>query len=199
MKKVRTVLATAVLAVASPALAGETYAVDASHASVSFQIRHFMSQVTGRFNSFEGSISIDRENPAASSVQFSIKAESIDTGDEKRDEHLRSADFFDVASHPGITFESTSVKAVGDDSSEVTGNFTMHGVTKTVTLPVKVLGEMKDPWGNQRIGFEVATSLNRKDYGISWNKALDSGGFILGEEVKISINLQAVEKKRRAD
>ena len=133
------------------------------------------------------------------SVTVEIKTTSIDTKDEGRDEHLRSADFFDVANHPGITFESTAVKPVGDDTYEVTGNFTMHGVTKQVTLPVKVLGEMKDPWGDQRIGFEVATTLNRKDYGISWNKALDSGGFILGDEVKVSINLQAVEKKSKAD
>ena len=186
-------------AVASPALAAEDYAIDASHADVSFQVRHLVSQVTGRFNAFEGSIRVDRDNPQASSVQFTIQSESIDTSNEKRDEHLRSADFFDVASHPTITFRSTSMKALGEGRYEVTGDFTMHGVTKTITLPVEVLGEMKDPWGKQRIGFQISTTINRKDYGISYNKVLDQGGLMLGEDVKVSVNLEAVRQEAQAD
>lgn len=189
----------AALAVASPALAAEDYVIDASHADVSFQVRHLVSQVTGRFNAFEGSIRVDRDNPQASSVQFTIQTESIDTSNEKRDEHLRSADFFDVASHPTITFRSTSMKALGEGRYEVTGDFTMHGVTKNITLPVEVLGEMKDPWGNQRIGFQISVTINRKDYGISYNKVLDQGGLMLGEDVKVSINLEAVQQKAKAD
>lgn len=189
----------AALAVASPAVAVEDYAIDASHADVSFQVRHLVSQVSGRFNAFEGSVRIDRERPEASSVEFTIQSESIDTSNEKRDEHLRSADFFDVASHPSITFKSTSMKAVGGERYEVTGDFTMHGVTKSITLPVEVLGEMKDPWGHQRIGFQISATINRKDYGISFNKVLDQGGLMLGEDVKVSVNLEAVRQEAQAD
>jgi len=186
----------AVLALASPALAtAETYSIDANHASVMFQVRHLMSQVTGKFNDIEGTVQIDRDDLAASSVAFTIKTESVDTANERRDGHLKGPDFFDVASHPTISFESTLVKPLGDDTYEVTGDFTMHGVTKTIVLPVKVLGEMKDPWGNQRIGFEISTTLNRKDYGVSYNQVLDQGGLMLGEDVKITINLEAVQAK----
>jgi len=189
----------AALAFAAPAGAGQIYSVDTSHATVLFQVRHFMTQVAGQFQEFEGSIEIDREKPESSSVRFTIDAASIDTSQERRDNHLRSADFFDVATHPKITFVSTSVKPVGDDTYEVTGDFTMRGVTKRITLPVKVLGELKDPWGNQRIGFEIETVLDRKDYGVSWNQTLDQGGVVLGDEVKVSINLEAVQKKEEAD
>lgn len=186
----------AVLALASPAAAAaETFTFDANHASVMFQVRHLMSQVTGKFNAFEGAVQIDREDPKASSVAFTIQTESVDTANERRDGHLKSPDFFDVAGHPTITFESTSVKALGDDAYEVSGNFTMRGVTKAIILPVKFLGEMKDNRGNQRIGFEMSTTLNRKDYGISYNQVLDQGGLMLGEDVKVTINLEAVQAK----
>jgi polyisoprenoid-binding protein YceI len=185
----------AVLALASPAFAAETYNFDPNHASVMFQIRHLMSKVTGKFNAFEGAVQVDRDDPAASSVAFTIKTESIDTANERRDNHLRSPDFFDVASHPTINFESTSVKSLGDDTYEVTGSFTMRGVTKEIVLPVEVLGEMKDHRGNQRIGFEILITINRKDYGVSYNRVLDQGGFLLGDEVKITINLEAIQAK----
>jgi len=197
--KTRYLILVAALAVASPAVAAETYEVDASHANVTFQVRHFMSQVSGRFNTFDGTISIDRAEPEASSVQFTIRAESIDTSNDKRDGHLRSPDFFDVASHPTITFRSTSVRKVDEDSYEVTGDFTMRGVTKSITLPVEVLGEMKDPWGNPRIGFEISTTIDRKDYGVSWNQTLDQGGLVLGDDVKVSVNLEAVQAQASAD
>ena len=193
--KMKFVSLMAVLALAAPAVEAETFNFDANHASVLFQIRHLMSKITGKFNAFEGAVQIDRDHPAASSVTFTIETKSIDTANQRRDDDLRSPNFFDVASHPTITFESTSVKPLGDDNYDVTGSFTMHGVTKTVVLPVKVLGEMKDPWGNQRIGFEISTTLNRKDYGISFNKVLDQGGLMLGEDVTITINLEAVQAK----
>ena len=185
----------AVLALASPAFAAETYNVDPLHSNVMFQIRHLLSKVTGKFNDVQGTVQIDRDDPAASSVTFTIKSESIDTANERRDKHLRSDAFFDVANHPTITFESTTVKPLGDDNYEVTGSFTMRGVTKEIVIPVEVLGEMKDPWGNQRMGFETSITINRKDYGVSFNQVLDQGGLMLGDDVKITINLEAVQAK----
>jgi len=189
----------AAVALATPALAGQTYAIDGSHATVLFQVRHFMTQVAGKFQKFDGQIEINREEPERSTVRFTIDAASVDTNQERRDNHLRSADFFDVENHPKITFASTSVRPAGDETYEVTGDFTMRGVTKRITLPVRVLGELKDPWGNHRIGFAVETTINRKDYGVSWNQTLDQGGLVLGDDVKVSINLEAVQKKEEAD
>jgi polyisoprenoid-binding protein YceI len=133
---------------------------------------------------------MDAKNPAASSVEFHIKATSIDTNNADRDKHLRTADFFDVEKYPEITFKSDSVKPAGKNKYNVTGTLTMHGVSKKVTLPVTFLGEGKDPWGGTRAGFETSTTLNRKDYGIVWNKAVDNGGVLLGDDVKIDINLE---------
>jgi polyisoprenoid-binding protein YceI len=182
MKTRYSVLA-AVLAAASPALAAETYQFDKAHTTVGFQVRH---------------IEVDRAKPESSSVEFTIQAKSIDTNEPKRDAHLRSADFFDVQNQPTISFKSTSVKANGKDSWLVSGNLTMHGVTKPVTLPVAFLGEGKDPWGNEKMGFEVSLTLNRTDYGLNWNKALDTGGFLLGDEVKVEIAVEANKAKAPA-
>jgi polyisoprenoid-binding protein YceI len=178
---------------ALPSLA-DTFAVDPGHSEVSFQIRHLVSQVRGRFNDFSGTVQLDSKNLAASSVDFHIKVTSIDTNVADRDKHLRSADFFDVAKFPEITFKSESIAAAGKDKYNVTGSLTMHGVTKKVTLPVTLGGQVKDPWGNTRAGFEIETTLDRKDYGIVWNKALDAGGAMLGDDVKVAINLETVRK-----
>jgi polyisoprenoid-binding protein YceI len=172
----------------------DTFAVDPGHSEVSFQIRHLVSQVRGRFNDFSGTVQLDAKNLAASSVDFHIKVTSIDTNVADRDKHLRSADFFDVAKFPEITFKSESIAAAGKDKYNVTGSLTMHGVTKKVTLPVTLGGQVKDPWGNTRAGFEIETTLDRKDYGIVWNKALDAGGAMLGDDVKVAINLETVKK-----
>ena len=177
------------------AVAGENFKIDKSHSAADFKIRHMMSNVTGRFADFDGALSIDRARPAASSVEFTINTASIDTGNDNRDKHLRSADFFEVEKFPQITFKSTKVAPAGKDKFDVTGNLTMHGVTKEVTLPVTFLGFAKDPWGNERAGFEIETTLNRKDYGLNWNKALDQGGFLLADEVKVSIAIEAVKQK----
>jgi polyisoprenoid-binding protein YceI len=198
MKTPLAVLA-ALLAVAPPVLAADTYQFDKSHTTVGFQVRHVVTNVGGKFQDFSGTIKVDRVKPESSSVEFTIQAASINTNEPKRDEHLRSADFFDVANQPTITFKSTSVKATGKDAYEVTGNLTMRGVTKAITLPVTFLGEGKDPWGNEKAGFEIATTLNRKDYGISWNKALDQGGFLVGDEVKVQISVEANKVKQTAD
>jgi polyisoprenoid-binding protein YceI len=189
----------AAVALASPALAAETYQFDKSHTTVGFQVRHIFTMLGGKFQDFTGTIHIDRARPESSSVEFTIEAGSIFTNDAKRDEHLKSPDFFDVARHPTITFKSTSLKPVGKDSYEVTGDLTMRGVTRSVTIPVSFLGEGKDPWGNEKIGFETATTLNRKDYGINWNKTLDQGGVLVGDEVKVQISVEANKVKQTAE
>lgn len=189
----------AVLATASPALAADTYQFDKSHTTVGFQVRHIVTNVGGKFQDFSGTIKVDRAKPESSSVELTIQAASINTNEPKRDEHLKSPDFFDVASHPTITFKSMSVKPTGKDVYDVTGNLTLRGVTKQITLPVTFLGEGKDPWGNEKMGFEIATTLNRKDYGISWNKTLDQGGVLVGDEVKVQISVEANKVKQTAE
>lgn len=181
---------------AAPAApATETWTVDKAHSMATFKVRHMMSNVSGNFRDFDANINIDRANPANSSVDFTIQATSIDTGNTNRDEHLRTADFFDVAKFPTIAFKSTSVKAKSKTDFDVTGDLTMHGVTKRVTLPVSFLGFGKDPRGNEKGGFEIDTTLNRKDYGIVWNRAIDEGGLLLGDDVKVSISLEVGKKK----
>ena len=193
MKFIRSILITAL--VATPLLAQtaapEVWGVDKSHSGATFKVRHLMANVTGNFNDLDAVINIDRANPANSSVEFTIQATSIDTGNDNRDKHLRSPDFFDVEKFPTISFKSTSVKAKSKTEFDVTGNLTMHGVTKQVTLPVEFLGFGKDPRGTEKAGFQIETVVNRKDYGIVWNRALDAGGTVLGDEVFISINIEA--------
>jgi polyisoprenoid-binding protein YceI len=196
MKFVRTFLLTALVATPLLAQTTEAWTVDKNHSSATFKIRHMMANVVGSFRDFDGTLNIDRANPANSSVEFTIKSASIDTGSPNRDEHLRSPDFFDVAKHPAITFKSTAVKAKSATEFDVTGDFTMRGVTKRITLPVTFLGFAKTQRG-EKAGFEIETTLNRKDYGIEWNRALDEGGVLLGDDVKISINLE-VDKKAPA-
>ena len=171
----------------------ESYKIDPSHSEVGFTIRHLVSNVRGRFNDFAGTVDMDPKAPQKGSVDFQIKATSIDTANADRDKHLRTADFFDVEKYPEITFKSDSVKPAGKDKYNVTGTLTMHGVSKKVTLPVTYLGEAKDPWGNTRAGFETSVKLNRKDYGIVWNKAVDNGGVLLGDDVNVSINLETIK------
>ena len=195
MTKTRFALLAAALTVASPAFAAETYQFDKAHTTVGFQVRHIFTLVGGRFTDFAGTIQVDRARPESSSVEFTIQAKSIDTDEAKRDEHLRSADFFDVANHPTISFKSTAVRANGQNAWLVAGDLTLHGVTKSLTLPVSLLGEGKDPWGNEKMGFEASTALSRTDYGLTWNKQLEAGGVLLGDEVKIQISIEANKAK----
>ena len=186
----------AVLAAAAlPVLADvETFTFDKGHTLVGFRIRHFVSRVEGRFNKFDGTIWIDRQNPAASKVELTIQADSVDTNNENRDKDLKSENFFDVAKYPTITFKSTKVVAKGSDAYDVTGEFTMHGVTKTITVPVKHTGFMKVPGRSgmgEKAGFEITFPMNRKDYGITWNRTLDAGGAMLSDEVDINIQVEA--------
>jgi polyisoprenoid-binding protein YceI len=185
-------------AVAAPAQAQETYLVDKGHSDVAFQVRHLVSKVSGQFRDFEGTLRVDRAQPEKSSVEFTIQAASIDTNLPDRDTHLRNADFLDAEKHPRITFRSTRVAAKGEGRYEVTGTLTLRGVTREVTLPVQFLGFVKDPWGNEKAGFEATLTVNRKDFGIVWNKALDTGGVVLGDEVKVAFNLETARQKAAA-
>jgi polyisoprenoid-binding protein YceI len=185
-------------AVAVPARAQETYLVDKGHSDVVFQVRHLVSKVSGQFRDYEGSLRLDRAHPEKSAVEFTIQAASIDTNLPDRDAHLRNADFLDAEKHPQIAFRSTRVVAKGSDRYEVTGALSLRGVTREVTLPVQFLGFVKDPWGNDKAGFEATLTVNRKDFGIVWNKALDTGGVVLGDEVKVAFNLETAKKKDAA-
>ncbi len=184
------------LALLAGAVQAETYTVDKAHSEVLFSVRHMgVSKVTGRFNEFTGVVNGEPGKPQEASVEFTIKATSIDTNDAGRDKHLRSADFFDVEKFPEITFKSSKVTAKGQNQYDVTGTLTMHGVAKEVTLPVTLAGPVKDPRGNEKVGFEATAKLNRKDYGISWNRALDAGGVVVSDEVQVTINLEAAKAK----
>jgi len=179
---------------ASLASASEAYTIDSHHSEATFRIRHFMSKVTGKLPGVSGVVNIDKANPAASNVDVTIKTAAIDTGEPDRDKHLRSADFFDAEKYPEITFKSTKVVPSGKkDVYDVTGDFTMHGVTKQITIPVEVLGWQTMKQG-ERVGFSLATTVNRKDYGIIWNRALDQGGTMLGDDVDINVNIEAMKR-----
>jgi polyisoprenoid-binding protein YceI len=181
-------LAFATAASAAPA----TWTIDPNHSEVGFFIRHMFSKVPGNFGKFQGAIVYDPQKPEISSVKVDIDASSINTRNEKRDNHLRSEDFFDVVKFPTLTFVSTKVTASGDNKLKVDGNLTMHGVTKPVTLFVTFLGAGPTMNGEQRSGFEAITTLNRKDFGIVWNKTLDQGGTMLGDDVEIRLNVEGV-------
>jgi polyisoprenoid-binding protein YceI len=180
--------------ISAAGFAADSFVVDKNHSEAIFQVRHMVSRVSGRFDDFAGTINVDRSNPSVSSVELTIKVPSIDTGVTDRDKHLRSADFFDAEKYPEISFKSTSIKPSGKkDVYDVTGSFTMHGVTKSITLPVEFLGFIKDPRGNERAGFSTHTTLNRKDYGVNWNRALDNGGALLSDDVDVTVNIEAAK------
>jgi polyisoprenoid-binding protein YceI len=161
------------------------YTVDPSHSSAGFSVRHFVSRVPGRFDKLSGTIAYDPADPAASSVEITVDAASIDTNNPQRDDHLRSADFFDVDRFPTLTFKSVAVKGAGDGALEVSGDLTIRGVTKRVVVPVAVLGVLGD-----RAGFEARFTVDRQDYGVSWNRVLD-GGAVVGDEVAIELEIEA--------
>jgi polyisoprenoid-binding protein YceI len=173
-------------------VATATYKIDPAHSEVFFQVRHLVTKVRGRFSDFEGTITYDDANPEQSSVNFSIKTSSIDTNVGDRDTHLRSADFFSADEHPTLTFKSKRITKKGAESFDVLGDLTIRGTTKEVNLPVTFLGHATDPWGGKRVGFEAETTLNRKEYGLNWNAALETGGFLVGDDVKVNLSIQAV-------
>jgi polyisoprenoid-binding protein YceI len=189
MRKMRNLIVGTALAALtlSPALAAvETYKIDPAHTQAGFSIRHLVSRVQGRFRTVGGEITLDKDNMAASKVTAEIDATSIDTGNEKRDGHLKSDDFFKTEKNPKITFVSTAVTVPSKDKLQVAGNLTMAGVTKPVTLDVTVNGFMPG-----LAGFEAKTKVNRQDFGINWNRTLDAGGVVLGDDVDITITVEA--------
>ena len=173
------------------ATAVRTLEIDRSHSEVTFQVRHLLSKVRGRFADFGGTIQFDEANPESSRVDVTIQAASIDTAEADRDKHLRSADFFEVEKYPTLRFVSTSVRPRGGNLYDVEGSLTIHGVTRQVVLPASFLGSAQDPWGNTKFVFEGELTLNRKDFSLTWNAALETGGFLVGDEVRVSLSIQA--------
>ena len=171
------------------------YQIDSAHSSAQFTVRHMMiSNVRGEFTKLSGSIAYDPADPANSSVEATIEAASINTRDPQRDAHLKSADFFDVERFPALTFRATEI-GVRDGEGKVKGDLTIHGVTREAVLHVEgPTLEAKDPWGNLRIGATATAKINRKDFGLTWNAALEAGGVLVGEEVKITIDLEAIRQ-----
>lgn len=192
MKKHLLIAVASLLAVS--AAHASTYDVDSSHSSVGFSVRHLVSKVNGSFKDFSGTINFDPKKATASSAEFTVKIASIDTQNEKRDGHLKSPDFFDTEKFPTMTFKSKKVIAAGKDKYKLIGELTMHGVTREETFVVEYGGNAKDPWGNNRAGFSATTTLNRKNYGIIWNKTLDTGAVMLGDDVAVNLSIEAIEK-----
>jgi polyisoprenoid-binding protein YceI len=171
-----------------------TYTLDPAHTRIGFVARHAMvTKVRGAFNEFEGTAVLDGANPANSRVEVTINAASIDTRNAQRDEHLRSNDFLAMQEYPKITFSSTGVRQVDDATFEVTGDLTIKGVTNSITIPFSYEGAAKDPFGNQRVGFEGSVAINRKDYGVTWNAALEGGGVLVSDKVTLEFEISAVK------
>ncbi len=176
-----------------PSTLSGSYTIDPTHSRVGFVARHAMvSKVRGSFNEFSGTGYFDAENPAASRVELTIQAASIDTRNADRDAHLRSNDFFDTENHPEIRFVSTAVEQVDGDTYRVTGDLTIKGVTKPVTVDLEYTGTAVDPYGNQRVGLEGRTTVNRKDWGVNWNAALEAGGVLVAEKVVLEFEVSAI-------
>lgn len=190
------IITTAALVIFTAAAWAETYSLDRAHTSVQFRIRHLFTTVTGRFEAYDGKIVYDAKAPDKAKVEGSIDVASINTGVGKRDDHLRSPDFFDVAQYPKITFESGEVADIDavKKSGKMHGTLTMHGVSRPIVLDVSFLGSGKDPRGQMRAGFHAETKINRKDFGLVWNKVLDGGGLLIGDEVTIEIDVEAVQE-----
>jgi len=171
------------------------WVLDPTHSEAGFKVKHLMfTNVSGQFTKFEATASSHDENFDNATFDFTAEVDSINTNNADRDGHLKSGDFFDAAQFPTITFKSTSVSRESEDDLKVTGDLTVHGVTKSVTLDVEFGGIQKDPWGNIKSGFSVTGKINRKDFGLTWNAALETGGVMLGEEVKLNLELQFVKQ-----
>jgi polyisoprenoid-binding protein YceI len=173
--------------------AADTYNIDPVHSTVGFSVSHMViNNVHGKFNDFSGTVTV--EGKKIVEAKGTIQTKSIDTGVANRDKHLKSPDFFDVEKYPTITFQSKRSEAKGDQTVLV-GDFTMHGVTKEISLPAKLSGPIKDPMGNTRVGLQAKVKLQRKDYGLTWNKTLETGGVVVGDDIEIEINAEAVKAK----
>jgi polyisoprenoid-binding protein YceI len=186
----------AILLAGALAASAATYEIDPAHSSAQFTVKHMMiSNVHGQFSKVAGTLEFNDSNPAMASVKATIDASTVNTQEPKRDEHLKSPDFLDVAKFPNITFQSTSFRKVENGKYKVAGDLTIHGVTKRVVLDVDgPTAEVKDPWGNARVGINGTTKISRSDYGLTWNKALEAGGVLVGDEVTITLEVEFVKK-----
>jgi polyisoprenoid-binding protein YceI len=172
-----------------------TWVIDPSHSQVGFSVRHMMlTKARGHFDRYSGTVEFDEQSPASSAVNVTIEADSIDTRDEKRDEHLKSPDFLDVATFPHITFLSKKVEVVDDTHGKIIGDLTIRGVTNEVVLETEYNGQSKSPWGTTSAGFSAEAKISRQDWGLTWNVALETGGMLVGDEVTISIELEIVKQ-----
>jgi polyisoprenoid-binding protein YceI len=179
----------------SQAPARTAWSFDPAHTSVEFKVKHMMvTTVKGRFTDVRGTIVGDLDDPTLAEVDVEINASSIDTRNDQRDAHLRSADFLDVENYPTITFKSTRIERTGQDSFDVTGNLTIHGVTREVTFHTDVNGGGKTPFGTEIVGIESKTTLDRKDFGLTWNVALEAGGWLVGDTIKVELDIEAVKQ-----
>jgi polyisoprenoid-binding protein YceI len=170
------------------------YQIDPTHSSVTFKVKHLaISSVPGRFGELSGTFSFDPAKIEASKAQATLSVSSINTMDAKRDDHLKSPDFLDASKYPSITFKSNTVEKVSDTAFKAHGDLTIHGVTKPVTLDVTYGGSAKDPWGKERAAFEAKTVINRKDFGLTWNKTIETGGLVVGDEVQITLEIEGVK------
>ena len=194
LKRALLALPLASLVLAGQAMAAE-YKIDPSHSKVGFSVRHLMiSKVSGDFKEFDGTFEFDKDKGILGAHTFTVKTASVDTQEPKRDDHLRSPDFFDVAKYPTMTFAKTKITKDGKDKYKWAGDLTIHGVTKPVTFDLEYLGAATDPYGNKRIGFTAATKISRKEFGLTWNKALETGGAVVGDDVEIKLDAEAIEQ-----
>ena len=174
-------------------MAAQTWQIDKAHSDIHFTVRHMViTKVRGRFLRWDGTLALDEQDLAKSRIEVAIESASISTNDEKRDGHLKSADFLDVEKFPKVTFKSTKVAPAGGDKLKVTGDLTIRDVTKSITLEVEKLGKAKDPWGNNKIAFNGRVVIQREEFGAKWNQALETGGVLVGKDVEIDLELQAV-------
>ncbi len=174
-------------------MAAQRWNIDPAHSGIHFTVRHMViSKVRGAFEKWQGVVDFDEEDPSASRISARIAVASINTLEPKRDEHLRSPDFFDAASYPEITFESKRIETRKGDRYRVVGDLTIRGITAEVELDAEYLGAGLDPWGNRRAGFQARTSLSRKEFGLTWNQVLETGGVLVGDEIQIELDVQAV-------
>ena len=174
-------------------MATTKWAIDPTHSEIGFKVKHMMfTNVSGKFGTYEATIATEDDNFENAAIEFSADINSIDTNNADRDNHLKSTDFFDAENHPKLTFKASSFAKDGDDY-ELTGDLSIKGVTKSVKFPVEFSGLMKDPWGNTKVGLNIYGKINRKDWGLNWNSALETGGVLVGEEVKLNIELQLIK------
>lgn len=196
MKKLTTILVVLMLTVFSVTAQKTKWTFDKVHSKIQFDVAHLViSEVTGQFQDYEGTVLADKADFSDAKIDFSIDVKSINTNDENRDRHLQSADFFDVAKYPKITFKSKSMTEAGKNQYKLTGDLTMHGVTKTVTFDVKYGGTVTDPYGNVKAGFKITGVIDRTDFGLKYNSVLDSGGLLIGEEITITCNVELLKQK----